>query len=181
MSEKFYCANREERWVIEFFANAISRRLATGGITDFYRLPLLRLLYGLQKFPRVTPGLTLTLYWLEREPDPSPYADDMECTYVIQINDEDLSFMYGGTRLQYFRDSSLLINMYSHLIRDERRLFLKDWIPWFQGLAEAHQPLMFADDSKGEEVDKPPLSALWDDSELTVFENLDDETDDARR
>lgn len=180
MSEKFYCANREERWVIEFFANAISRRLATGGITDFYRRPLTRLLYGLQKFPNVTPGLALSLYWYESEPD--PYVDDIEYTCVIHINDEELSFAYGNARLHYMRDSSLLINMYSHLIREERRIFLKDWIPWFQGIAEVRQPLMFVDDSKGEEVDKPSLSVLWREGiEPVMFENLDDETDDARR
>lgn len=161
MDARFYSACRDEQWVVDFFASLVARRLSSPGLTDFYRRSLTRLLFGLQRFPRVTSGLSLHLSWLENKPDSA--VDAIEYVYMVDFNGDELSFSKAFTVLQYFPGSHHLRDGCTYLRGAERESFLQEWLPWFDELANPNQPLMIEDYSSGKEVDTPPTSELWRD------------------
>ena len=149
-----------EQWVIEFLANAIAQRLLAERVGDAYRRTLTRTLSGLQRFPRVTPGLSVTLTWRIRDPDPGEPVGDV--IHSVAIGSEDLTISKGHRRLQYFASGSHhLIDFFEVLEEQRRAEFLKDWLREFEGLANPSLPLRIEDLSTGKMSDQPPLSEFW--------------------
>jgi len=150
----------DEQWVIEFLANAIARRLLAERLSDTSRRTLTRTLYGLQRFPRVTPGLSVTLTWRNRDPDPGEPVGDV--IHSVAIGSEDLTIAKGHRRLQYFASGDHhLIDFFEVLEAERRAEFLKDWLREFEDLANPSLPLHIEDRSTGEMSDQPPLSEFW--------------------
>jgi len=155
-----YGVAHDEQWVIEFLANAIARRLFAERLSDAYRRTLTRTLYGLQRFPRVTPGLSVTLTWRNRDPDPGEPVGDI--IHSVAIGPEDLTIAKGHRQLQYFSSGDHHLIDFSEVLEGERRAeFLTDWLREFEDLANPSLPLHIEDLSAGKMSDQPPLSEFW--------------------
>ena len=150
MHQDCYLAPRNERWVIERLAGNIAVRLQTGEPAKAQAQSLFRLLFGLQRFPRLTAGLNVDIEW-----------PDMETSCVIRMTPEHLSIERAHTRLQYFVGSHHLLSLYENLTGLDRHDFLENWLPLFDGLADPEERLTTEDYSKGGDVDVPPLNEQW--------------------
>lgn len=154
-SERF-SAPRSERWVFEYFANLVARRLAVPSLDKRERTGTTRLLYGLQAFPRIVRDLRVCVSW-RGGLDPSL----RENWFSIGYTDEEVRFQMGHTRLEYFSGSHQLFVMYELLQGEDREMFLKGWVDEFEELTDADLSINVEDLSNGCEVDKPPLSEFW--------------------
>jgi len=156
-----YGAADDEQWVIAFLANAIAGRLLAVGLSDTYRRTLTRVLYGLQRFPRVTPGLHVVLTWRNRDPDRGEPMGDV--IHSVALGPEDLTIAKGHRRVQYFAGGDHHLIDFFEVLEEERRAeFLQDWLIEFEGLADPSLPLLMEDLSKGKMIDQPPLSEFWE-------------------
>lgn len=142
-----YAAPRFERWFIARIAHLVAWRLVHTDVDHRSRTVLARLLFGLQRFPRVTPGLTVTVSW------GGDYDDGM-----VQFGSEGLTFQHCSNRLQYFVGSHHLFELGTYLLQGEKRArFLVDWVGCFDALADKTQRLRFEDLSSGHLIDRPPV------------------------
>jgi hypothetical protein len=147
-SSTSYAAPRSEQWFIARIAHLVAWRLVND-INHRSRTVLGRLLFGLQRFPRMTPGLAVSVYWRE--------GDEHG---VIQLDSEIAAFTHCSTRLEYFMGSHQLFHLGVHLLKDdERAQFLIEWVSNFDALADKARRLHFEDLSDGPLIDHPPV--LW--------------------
>lgn len=156
-----YGADDDEQYVIGFLANAVAGRLLAGDLKDSTRRSLTRILYGLQRFPRITPGLNAILTWGIRAPELGEPIGDVTCS--VAIGPEDFTIAKGHRRLQYFVGGSHHLIDFSEILEGERRAdFLQDWLIEFEGLADSSVPLHIEDLSRGKIIDQPPISEFWE-------------------
>lgn len=152
----------DEQWVIAFLANAIAGRLLVDELSDAHRRALTRIMYGLQRFPRVTPGLQITLTWSNRDPDQGEPVGDV--IHSVALGPEDLTIAKGHRRLQYFAGGDHHLVEFFEVLEEERRAeYLKNWLSEFDGLATPSLFLHIEDLSTGKIIDQPPLSEFWND------------------
>ena len=158
MRQDCYFAPRSERWVISFLANSVALRLMSDGLSTPYRHSLMRLLFGLQRFPRVTPGLNVNIEWA-----------DMETACMLRLTDEYLSIERGHTCLQYFVGSHHVIDSFELPKGAERANLLENWLPVFNGICTQDTALSIEDYSVGDEADTPPLNEQWSEHRQRIY------------
>jgi hypothetical protein len=159
---RLYAAPAIERWFIGRVACLVSQRVTDEGLTAKARRALLRLLWGLQRFPVVTPGLAVAVT-----------SSRGESVVHIEVSEEVLRLSHGDTRLEYFVGShQLFLHGAVHLRGEERQRFLHDWASGFESLADDNSDLYAEDLSTGELADRPLMLAdfAWvgDDGELDL-------------
>jgi hypothetical protein len=152
-----FSAPRCERWVFDYFATLLARRLALPSLDERERTGMTRLLHGVQAFPRIVRDLRVCVSWRGGF-DPSLRENWFSIGYTC----EEVRFQMGHTRLEYFARSNQLFVMHEHLEGEARERFLDSWIEEFEELADAALSIHVEDLSNGFEVDKPPLSEFWD-------------------
>lgn len=150
MRQECYWAPRSEMWVIEKLANAISIRLGDSGLSDPQRRSLLRFLFGLQRFPRKTPGLNLHIEWAQ-----------LETACLIRLTPEFLSIQREHAYLQYWEGSNHFMDFYSQPVGLERQEAIENWLPLFFDIQDPDTRLIVEDYSSGDSVDRPPLNEQW--------------------
>ena len=144
-----YSAPAEERWFIAELLYRIGLRLTEQSLTPSRRRGLLRLMWGLQRFPIVTPGLSIGVSW-----------SGMESHRYIEATSACLRFTFCHTRLEYFVGSHQLFQYGAILLRGPaRQQFLQGLAPEFYGISEAGKDLYVEDLSEGDLVDRPPMLA----------------------
>lgn len=142
-----YAAPRGERWFIARIAHLVAWRLVQTDVDHRSRTVLARLLFGLQRFPRVTPGLAVTISW-----------GDEDSSGMVQVGSEWVTIEHCSTRLQYFVGSHHLFELGTYLLEGEKRArFLIDWVHYFDAIADKAQRLYFEDLSDGPLIDHPPV------------------------
>src|ERR1039458_5118089 len=104
MRQPCYFAPHSEHWVIAEVTRSVVTRLSVECANPDRTRSLMRLLFGLQRFPRITPGLLVQLSW-----------KDMEDYGLIALTPDDLTIELAHTRLQYFVGSHHLIRMFDIL------------------------------------------------------------------
>ncbi len=151
MKQACYFAPRSEKWVLSFLSRSIVVRLRDGGLSEAQKQALLRLLFGLQRFPRITPGLNLHIEWR-----------DMETSCVLRLTDEALSIERAHTRLQYFVGAHHFISLCEQPSGAERQHHLENWLPLFDGIQEPDTAFSVNDFSTGDGIDIPPVNEQWE-------------------
>lgn len=151
-------------------------RLAGAHFEEHESRGITRLLYGLQRFPRVSEDLKITLSWRDDYDTPCGANDDLyrESICSIQYRQEGLFLAKGETLLAYYEDHHYVRSLYDNLQGDERQAFLKVWMNEFIGLSDASTPVSIEDLSSSGEVDFPPLSELWNSDIRIVTDVLGD-------
>lgn len=158
MRQDCYFISRSERWVVASLARSIGRRLLLDTVNLAQQRSLMRLLFGLQRFPRITQGLDIHVEW-----------PDVGTACLIRLTEEHLSIERGHTRLQYFVGSHHLIDFYQIPVGAERAHLLENWLPLFDGIEDPGTTLSIEDYSIGDEADEPPLNELWSNSIPPIF------------
>jgi hypothetical protein len=158
MRQACYLAPRSEEWVLSFFTRSIAVRLGNDALSEEERRGLLRLLFGLQRFPRITPGLNIHIEW-----------PDIETSCVLQLSSEALSIERAHTRLQYFVGSHHFVSFFELLSGVDRQLYLENWLPLFSAIQDPDSEFSIEDYSVGEYVDMPPLNEQWTSHRSVIY------------
>ena len=158
MDQACYLAPRSEYWVIAAVAKSVAVRLASECADPVRSRSLLRLLFGLQRFPRITPGLVVQISW-----------SDIEAPCSIGLTSEDLTIERAHTRLQYFVGSHHLLDLYDNLSGWERRQYLENWLPLLASFEDPAEKLWISDYSDGQDVDRPPLNDQWQQPMIRIY------------
>ena len=159
---RLYSAPADEVWFIVEVVNRIALRLSDESLAPQTRRGLLRLMWGLQRFPIVTPGLSISASWCY-----------LESHCYIEATSESLLFGFCATRLTYFVGSHDLFKFgWTPLYGEQRQQFLQNWASDFWGIADVGNDLHVDDLSTGDLVDRPLMLArhAWidEDGELDL-------------
>lgn len=164
MRQDCYFIPRSERWVIASLARSVGRRLMLVSMNLTQRRSLMRLLFGLQRFPRITQGLDIHIEW-----------SDVESACLLRLTNEHLSIERGHTRIQYFVGSHHLIDLFQQPVGAERAHHLENWLPLFDGIDDPDTVLSVEDHSTGDEADEPPLNEQWSEPLPPIFFDMDEQ------
>ena len=164
MQQECYFAPRSERWVVAAIAKSVAIRLAIDCTNPSRIRSIMRLLFGLQRFPRVTPGLIVQICW-----------KDLEAYGSIGFSEECLSIEFDHTRLQYFVGSHHLLRLYDNLSGWERKHWLENWLPQFDRIEDPTLELSVEDysDEQESEIDTPPLNEQWQQPLSPIYFDLE--------
>ena len=150
MNQDCYFVPRSEYWVVAAMTKSVATLLYRRDLVSQKRRALMRLLFGLQRVPRITKGLNVSVEW-----------PDMETCCVIRLDSEHLSIERAHTRLQYCPGSHHMISLYDQFFGAERHEHLENWIPLFDRTTDLDDTLSIEDYSMGQEIDIPPLNEQW--------------------
>ncbi len=161
MKQNAYLMPQSDCWIIEDILLILSSRLSNRHNDSWeVKRVLLRTIFALQRLPHFTEGISISLGF---------------DNYHIEIGSEQFGFSYFTNdghemfRLKYFECSYHCILGFDILEGDEKKDALENHLEYIANVMEVTETLTVEDYSEGNEVDIPPVNAIWGKNMNPVF------------